>query len=121
MKTKTISYKEWREEAKKRYPDDNIVFRCPVCGFRQSVSEYKVAGAPEGSWGFSCIGRWTGAKRLAFGAGKKSDGPCDYAGAGLFEVSPIQVVFFDGSGETVPLVRSFFDFADRPLLEEVDE
>ncbi|MFA5435828.1 MAG: VVA0879 family protein [Candidatus Neomarinimicrobiota bacterium] len=114
MKTITISYKEWREEAKKRYPDDNIVFRCPVCGFRQSVSEYKVAGAPEGSWGFSCIGRWTGAKRLAFGAGKKSDGPCDYAGGGLFAVNPIQVVFSGG------LIRAFFDFADRPLLE-VDE
>lgn len=104
----SITYEKWKEEAKKRYPDNNIVFVCPACGHRQSVKDYKAAGAPEGTWGFSCIGRFIKKEnRRAFGG--KGKGPCDYAGGGLLPINPVCVIFEDGTLHTV------FDFADEPL------
>lgn len=103
-----ITYEKWLEEAKKRYPDNNIVFVCPVCGYRQSVEECKKTGSPHGSWGFACIGRFKPNSRSAFQG--KGNGPCDYTGGGLFRLNPVDVVFDDGT------IQSFFDFADEPLM-----
>lgn len=64
-------------------------FVCPACGHVASVQDYKNAGAPEGAVGHSCIGRWTGANRSAFG--EAGPGPCDYAGGGLFTIAPVIV------------------------------
>lgn len=106
--TEPITYDQWREEAKKRYPDNNIVFVCPVCGYRQSVEDYKAAKAPDGTWGFSCIGRFQEGGRRAFGG--KGKGPCDYAGGGLLPLNPVHVRLEDGG------IHSVFDFADNPLV-----
>lgn len=63
-------------------------FVCPCCGFVQTAHDYKAAGAPPGAVAFSCVGRWSGAKREAFGKGK---GPCNYAGGGLIGMHKITV------------------------------
>ena len=105
-----INYEQWLAEAETRYPDNNIVFVCPVCGHRQSVADYKLFNAPRGAWGFSCIGRFIDGSRRAFGG--KGTGPCDYTGGGLFAVNPIHVILEDGN------IHSVFDFADDPLVRK---
>jgi hypothetical protein len=105
-----IKHEDWIKEAMERYPDKNIRFVCPSCGYKQSVSDYKEAGASEGVMGFSCIGRLKPDADEAFG-GSKNGGPCNYAGGGLIGLNPIRVVFDDGSS------HDFFDFADMPLSE----
>lgn len=115
-KLKTIEYSEWITEAFKRYPDKNITFVCPVCGYRQSVNDLKEAGAGEGSWGFSCIGRVMPNCRNAFGGNKNGwKGPCNYAGGGLIRLNPVRVRFEDGT------VHDYFDFADDPLYPKEGE
>lgn len=66
----------------------NWRFVCPCCGFVQTAHDYKAAGAPEGAVGFSCVGRWSGAKHGCF---EQGEGPCDYAGGGLFRMNKITV------------------------------
>lgn len=87
---------------KQLYGDDMYAwrFKCPCCGHVASTQDYKDAGAPEGAVGFSCIGRWAGMKREAFGG--KGPGPCNYAGGGLFSVGPVKI-----GNDT------YFDFADE--------
>lgn len=78
------------KEGRALYGDnrDNWEFRCPCCLFVASIADYKAAGAPNGAFGYSCIGRYRGAKREAFGTGP---GPCDYAGGGLIQRNPVRV------------------------------
>lgn len=103
-----ITEADWIEEARKRYQEfGKVAFRCPICGFVATVQDYWAAKAPEGMIGYSCIGRLIGAKRNAFGG--KGDGPCDYAGGGLFRMNPIHLLK-KGKIET-----EIFDFADDPL------
>lgn len=115
-KIEPFTYENWRIEAAKRYPNGNIIFRCPVCGWSQSISSLKAAGAPIGTWGFSCIGRYLDKCQRAFGSGinpkKNTVGPCDYAGGGLIGLNPVPVLFDDGS------VHYFFDFAHEPLVKK---
>jgi hypothetical protein len=111
-----LTHSEWLKESEKRYPDGNVAFICPVCKHRQTVSEYRSVNAPDGTIGFSCIGRFLDTCRAAFGgpgAGKERSGPCDYAGGGLFPLNPITIVCKkpDGSEEEIQI----FDFADDPL------
>ena len=82
---------EWEEKGESLFGSDQFkwAFRCPMCGHVATVQDYKDAGAPEGAVAFSCIGRWVGAKRRAFGG--KGEGPCDYAGGGLFPMNPVDV------------------------------
>lgn len=78
-------------DAEERFGADrmNWKFVCPACGYIASVAEYKEAGAPEGVVGFSCVGRWKGARRRAFG--DQGEGPCDYSGGGLFGLNPVEI------------------------------
>lgn len=79
-------------------------FVCPACGHVQSVQDYINAGAPHDVIGFSCVGRWLPKQKRAFGdKDVKGNGPCDYAGGGLFRLNPLEV---DG--------MMVFDFADKP-------
>ena len=111
MKIITIAREDWQEEARKRYDVfEAVKFRCPMCGYAATVADYKAAKAADGMIGFSCIGRLIGAKRNAFGG--KGEGPCDYAGGGLFKVNPIHLTE-DGQPYT-----EIFDFADDPLCKE---
>ena len=55
-------------------PDpQNWQFVCPVCGHVAAVRDWENAGAPLGSTGFSCIGRWTQAGPHTRG----QPGPCN--------------------------------------------
>lgn len=81
----------WRAQAAALFGPDPMQWRfvCPVCGFIQSVQDYKDAGAPNGAVGFSCVGRFREGSRKAFGG--CGDGPCNYSGGGLFQVNPVDV------------------------------
>lgn len=94
----------WYAEGEKRFGPDRLAwpFACPLCGHVATGHDWKAAGAPEGSVGFSCIGRWKEKCRDAFATGP---GPCNYTGGGLFQLNPVQIK----DGETV---HQYFEFAE---------
>lgn len=117
--TMRMTYAEWVAEGERRFGKNLTKWRfvCPVCGHVASAQDYKDAGAPESEVGFSCVGRWSGFNRDAFGlnpdsiaSGKlppaEGPGPCNYAGFGLINVNPVAVVTDDGQ------VAKTFAFAD---------
>lgn len=78
---------------------EEIVFVCPMCKRPQSAFDLIEAGAGkslddvEKYLGFSCVGRWTGAKLPR----KKPDGKsCDWTLGGLFQFHEFEVVTPDG-------------------------
>ena len=87
---------DWYAEGRRRFGPDMRQWRfvCPCCGHTAKAGEWVDAGA-ERMAAFSCIGRAVGAKRKAFGG--KGDGPCDYAGGGLFGLNPVKVTHPDGT------------------------
>lgn len=91
MIKRRLKYAEWRAEGMKRFGQDEMKwrFRCPCCGHIATGEDYEAAGAPQNAIGFSCIGRWIGAKRQSLGG--RGPGPCDYAGGGLFRLGPVEV------------------------------
>lgn len=91
----TMTHEEWKAEAVRRFGPDMSTWRfvCPVCGHTYSVAEGDAANM-QGAIGFSCIGRYVGAKRDALGG--NGAGPCNYAGGGLFKLNPVTVVMPDG-------------------------
>lgn len=99
MKT-TMTKLEWLAEGKRRFGDDLMSWRfvCPSCGHVATPMDWKAAGAAEGEVAFSCVGRHLDAPSDAFGCGP---GPCNYAGGGLFQINPIEVVYSDGSSDHV--------------------
>ncbi len=86
-----ITAEEWQEEGVVLFGSDQMQWRfvCPVCGFAQSVQDYKDAGAPEAAVAFSCVGRWRDGSRDAFNG--KGSGPCNYTGGGLLRLNPMDV------------------------------
>jgi hypothetical protein len=71
-------------------------FVCPICGNEAAVEDfrpYKDKGATSNSATCECIGRYAGAGP-AFG--DKRHKPCDYAGYGLFRLSPVRVKIESG-------------------------
>ena len=108
--TQQLSYEEWRSEALTRFGDapKQGRFVCPVCGFEQcaqdffdqtDLSEEEIRKVTA----FSCIGRWIDGSRDAFSKG--GEGPCSYAGGGLFRLNPVTVEFDNGKSQ------SYFAFA----------
>jgi hypothetical protein len=92
------SLEEWTAEGNRRFDDDFMKFRfvCPICGNEAAVEEFKPfkdKGADANSATCECIGRYVGAGP-AFG--DKKHKPCDYAGYGLFRLSPVRVVIESG-------------------------
>jgi len=87
------SREEWEAEGRKYFGEDvlNWTFKCPVCGHVASVKDYVDLGASPGMVGFSCIGRLMDNPKKAFGEKNDKDGPCDYAGGGLFLLNPIKI------------------------------
>jgi hypothetical protein len=110
-----LSFAAWTAEGVRRFGEDNRRWRfvCPVCGHVASVEDWWKAGAPGDAVAFSCTGRWTGAKREAFTRGK-GEGPCNYAGGGLFRLNPVGVVDDDG------VVLQVFAFADEAQAEAAE-
>lgn len=85
-----MTHTEWLAEGETLFGPDPMQWRfvCPACKHVAAVNDWKSAGAPEGAVAFSCVGRWGGAKREAFGDGQ---GPCNYAGGGLIGLNPVEV------------------------------
>ena len=89
----TVSKEEWLAEGARLFgPNtDEWRFECPVCGNVAAIKDfrqYKDQGASPNSATCECIGRYTGAKG-AFDPDHPK--PCDYAGYGLFRISPVIV------------------------------
>lgn len=95
-----MTKEEWIKQGTEIFGADQMTWKfvCPVCGYVQSVADYKEAGAPFSAVAFSCIGRYLKTSRDAFS--KEGDGPCNYAGGGLLKLNPVEV---DG--------ERYFDFA----------
>lgn len=102
---KAITYADWHAKGLELFGPDEMSWRfvCPCCQHVQTPHDYKNAGAPEGAVAFSCVGRWSGVKREAFGQGP---GPCNYAGGGLFGLNPVSLTMPDGKP------RPIFEFAE---------
>jgi hypothetical protein len=102
---------EWNTEGQKLFGENKMKWRfvCPACGFKQTVQDYKDAGAPPGAVGFSCLGRWQEVRKDAFDKKDKRDLPCNYAGGGLINYNPVEV---DG--------RKYFAFAPYEEEPKVD-
>ncbi len=80
-------------------------FVCPVCAHVAAVKDfkqYKEQGATPSSATCECIGRYTGAKDFR----PPGTGPCNYAGYGLFRLSPVRV-----KGQTTDELIHSFAFA----------
>ena len=101
---RTITRKEWIAEAERRFGLDPMdwKFVCPSCGYVASAEDWKQAGANEGMVAFSCVGRNLGS---AENIGTKN-GPCSYAGGGLFRLNPVDVILENGN------TRQTFEFAE---------
>ncbi len=94
--TQKLTMAEWRAMGRERFGDDMLSWKfvCPSCGHVQTPNDFKPhkdKGADPNSAVCECIGRYTGAK-----APFPEGGPCDYAGYGLFRLSPLVVVQEDG-------------------------
>ena len=107
-----MTFAEWEARGKELFGDKKLdwKFKCPVCGFVQSMRDYKEAGAPMSAIGFSCIGRWREKCRDAFR--EKGKGPCNYAGGGLFRMNPVHVSV-PPRGDDEAYVRETFEFAEH--------
>lgn len=103
--TKRFTLVEWNAEAIRRFGADNRKWKfvCPSCGHVISVEDYMKAGAPEAAVAYSCIGRYLEKRSEAFHMGQ---GPCNYAGGGLFRINPVTIVLPGGANSYV------FDFAE---------
>lgn len=108
MTQRRLTHAEWVAEATAKFGEDATkwLFVCPSCGHVASVQDWKDAGASEGEIAFSCIGRHASdQKSAAENAFRKSGGPCNYAGGGLFAINPVEVAFKDG-------IITVFEFAE---------
>jgi hypothetical protein len=99
-----MTHQEWLDEGTRRFGPDIFCWRfgCPVCGHVASIEDFrqfKDQGATPDSATCECLSRYLPDSPKAFGenpTGAKRQ-PCDYAGYGLFRLSPIVVIFPDGS------------------------
>jgi hypothetical protein len=108
-----VELKDWLAKAESLFGEDRFRWRfvCPGCGHVQAVEDfrpYKSSGAHEGSAYQECIGRY-----LTSGGPYKwgNTSPCDYAGYGLFRISPVIVITNEGKEIYV------FAFDESPVKE----
>ncbi len=92
----TMTQDEWLAEAHRRFGPHPVDWRfvCPACGNEASGREFKEAGAKPDAMRCECIGRHTDGRSAMHETGP---GPCDYAGYGLFRLSPLRVTAEDGA------------------------
>lgn len=97
-----VTLEEYQKSLRDQGADSELdyVFVCPLCETMQTARELIEAGAGktfddvEGYLGFSCIGRWKGAKTPR----KVPDGlPCNWSLGGLFKAHKMVVVTPDGN------------------------
>jgi len=94
------THADWIAEGTRRFGSNMMDWRfvCPVCGNIASCEDFRVfkdRGSEPNSATCECIGRYSGGKR-AFDNRKKDDKPCNYAGYGLFQLSPVRVTLPNG-------------------------
>ncbi len=94
------SVEEWMAEGERLFGKDMLrwKFVCPMCGHIQTPEDfrqYKDKGSDPNSATSECIGRYTGA-----GDSINGSQPCNYAGYGLFRLSPVRVTSPEGKTET---------------------
>lgn len=92
----TYTTEEWRAEGERRFGKNMMDWRfvCPICGNVASCEEFRQfesRGATPNSATCECIGRYTGGVG-AFDDRKVGQKPCNYAGYGLFRLSPVRVI-----------------------------
>ncbi len=92
------THEEWMAEAERRFGVDPFrwKFVCPSCGnvaTPEDFRPFKDSGATTESVTENCLGRFTGAKG-AFEPAKFR--PCNYAGFGLFRLSPVRIILEGG-------------------------
>lgn len=90
MAIKEMTKTEWLAEGTRLFGVnfEDWRFECPVCGNVCAVKAYRQhahLGARPDSATSECIGRYTGAKDI-------NSKPCNYAGYGLFRLSPVRVL-----------------------------
>lgn len=95
-----MTLEEYLAKGKELYGEntDEWKYKCPACGHIQTIKDfkpYKEKGATPNSATEECIGRYTGGEWIGKN-GKKTTSPCNYAGYGLFRISPIRVKLKDG-------------------------
>lgn len=113
MNKVALRHDQWLDEMHKRYGPKarDAKFVCPACGHVQTAEQFLQLGMSPpmvaSVLGYSCIGRYLQGVEVrdAFGQGP---GPCNYAGGGLLQISPILVTI---DNREFPV----FDFADDPL------
>ncbi len=91
-----ITKEEWNKRGIELFGTDRGKWRfvCPGCGHIQAVEDFrphKEKGASPASAYCECIGRYIGGKSWMNDKSSKP-GPCDYAGYGLFRISPVTVI-----------------------------
>jgi hypothetical protein len=113
----SYTHAEWLAEGERRFGPDfmNWRFVCPVCGNVATIIDFKPfadKGATPSSATSECIGRYTAGREAISGQNSKTR-PCDYAGYGLFRLSPIRIIEADG--------KEIHSFAfDEPKLQSAN-
>jgi hypothetical protein len=108
-----MTKEEWLAEGARRFGPDwgEWKFVCPICNNVAAIKDfepYKDQGSSPNSATCECIGRYAGGvsafgnirknRELVAGVALTSEKkPCDYAGYGLFRLSPVMVI--DGDRE----------------------
>jgi hypothetical protein len=96
-----ITLEDWHKLAIEKFGMDpnKWKFTCPSCGHVQTRQDFLDLGMSPRNVdtivSFSCIGRWNLRDVVGFCEKSKGSG-CDYAGAGLFRISPYTVVLPTG-------------------------
>lgn len=109
---------EWRAEAANRFGTDKMKWRfvCPGCSHVASTEDWKEAGAPEGSVGFNCVGRYQPegpvGEILVDAVLKNRGGPCNYTGGGLLGLNPVHI---DLGGDKSVHMFAFAEATVQPL------
>lgn len=112
-----VTLEDWQAEGRAKFGDDpkDWKFVCPSCGQVQSLRDFDSLGMPprqsQNIIAFSCVGRWNrkpGAHIVHMGEPTHGHG-CNYAGGGLFQINPVEVVIDAEKNET----RATFEWADE--------
>lgn len=91
-----IAIEDWNAEGELLFGKDkkNWRFICPCCKHEASIQDWFDLGAKPGEVAFSCVGRRIKGSKQAFD--ESGQGPCTYAGGGLFRLNPIVVIDSEG-------------------------
>ena len=110
----TMTLEEWKAKGTALFGENVLAWKfvCPVCGHVQTPADFEphqIKGASPASAYQECIGRYTGVGEFR----EKGQGPCNYAGYGLFKLSPVRITI---DAEAGPKEFHAFAFAEEPAV-----